>query len=54
MSIRDIRLLEAITSLHNVARVVAQDIGDGKLSEDIRKCADRLNDVVKAELHTEK
>ena len=54
MSIRDIRMLEAVTRLHEAARVVAQDLGEGKLSEDIRRCADRLNDLVKAELHTEK
>ncbi len=54
MSIQDIRLLEAVTKLHEAARVVYQDVGDGKLSDDIRKCADRLNDLVKAEIHTEK
>ena len=54
MSINDIRVLEAITKLHECAAVVEQDIGIGQLSKDIRKCADRLTDLVKAELHTEK
>ena len=54
MSIKDIRLLEAITQLHNAARLVTNDLGENKLGDDIRKCADRLNDLVKAELHTEK
>jgi hypothetical protein len=38
---------EAIIQLHDVARIVEQQIGAGPLSEDIRKCADRLNDVIK-------
>ena len=54
MSIRDIRILEAVTKLHEAARVVEQDIGAGNLSDAIRKCADRLTDVVKSEIHGEK
>jgi hypothetical protein len=54
MSIVDIRVLEAIIKLHEAARVVEQDIGPGSLSKDIRKCADRLNDMMKLEVHYEK
>jgi hypothetical protein len=54
MSIVDIRVLEAITKLHEAARVVEQDIGQGSLSKDIRRCADRLSDMIKLQTHTEK
>lgn len=54
MSIQDIRILEAVTKLHDAARIVEQDINKCPLSDDIRKCADRLSDIIKAELHTEK
>lgn len=54
MSIRDIRLIEAAIKMHEAARIVYQDIQDNELSEDIRKCADRLNAVIKTEMHTGK
>lgn len=54
MSIRDIRVLEAVTKLHESARVVEQDVGQVALSDAIRKCADRLSDLIKSEIHTEK
>ena len=38
---------EVVIDLHNSARLVEQAYGVGKLSIDIRKCADRLNDVLK-------
>jgi hypothetical protein len=38
---------EAIIQLHDVARTVEKQIGTGQLSEDIRKCADRLNTLIK-------
>lgn len=37
----------AVIKLHEIARLVEQQVGIGQLSEDIRKCADRLNDVLK-------
>jgi hypothetical protein len=37
----------AVAELHNVARTVEREIGTGQLSEDIRKCAERLNDLLK-------
>jgi uncharacterized protein YecA (UPF0149 family) len=36
-----------IIRLHDIAREVEQKIGVGELSEDIRACADRLNDLNK-------
>lgn len=38
---------EAVVQLHNVARIVEQEIGIGLLSEDIRDCADRLHKLVR-------
>lgn len=38
---------EAVNQLHDVARAVEKEIGSGLLSEDIRKCADRLHKLTK-------
>ena len=38
---------QAVIKLHEVARLVEQQIGTGLLSEDIRSCADRLSDLLK-------
>ena len=40
-------LEEATIQLHDIARAVEKQIGTGQLSEDIRKCADRLNTLIK-------
>lgn len=37
----------AVIELHNIARFVESTIGQGKLSEDIRNCADRLHALTK-------
>lgn len=37
----------AVIELHNAARSVERDLGQGKLSEDIRDCADRLHALIK-------
>ena len=37
---------QVVIELHNSARAVEQAYGVGKLSIDIRKCADRLNEVI--------
>ena len=36
---------QAIIDLHAIARLVETKIGVGQLSEDIRRCADRLHTV---------
>lgn len=36
-----------VIELHNIARHLEQTIGVGTLSEDIRKAADRLNEILK-------
>jgi hypothetical protein len=38
---------DEIIKLHDIARKIEQEIGVGKLSEDIRQAADRLNVLVK-------
>jgi hypothetical protein len=40
-------LESAVIELHNIARKIEQEIGIGQLSEDLRKCADRLHALVK-------
>jgi len=44
---------DAVVQLHYLAGQVEQTIGQGQLSEDIRKCADRLHELVKP-VYTEK
>jgi hypothetical protein len=44
---KDIELTEAVVKLHDVARLVERQVGTGQLSNDIRKCADRLNTLIK-------
>jgi len=43
-------LKDKIIQLHDIARAIEQQIGVGKLSEDIRKAADRLHEVLNATL----
>lgn len=40
-------LEQVVIDLHNLARVVEQQVGVGSLSMDIRKCADRLTALIK-------
>ena len=37
---------DAVVQLHYIAGQVEQQIGQGLLSEDLRKCADRLHELV--------
>ena len=39
---------QLVIELHNIARQIELTIGKGQLSEDIRACADRLNELTKA------
>lgn len=36
-------LNQSVIELHNIARRIEQTLGSGQLSEDVRKCADRLH-----------
>jgi hypothetical protein len=44
------KFLDAVIELHNIARLIEQEIGSGSLSEDIRNAADRLNMLIKVEV----
>jgi hypothetical protein len=41
---RNIVLVDAVIALHEIARTVAEEIGQGHLHDDIRSCADRLHE----------
>ncbi len=38
-------MIDAVVALHDIARTVEQEVGHGQLSDDIRKCADRLHEL---------
>jgi len=38
---------EDIIKLHDIARKIEQEIGVGQLSQDIRKAADRLHELLR-------
>ena len=40
-------LTDEIIKLHDIARKIEQELGQGQLSEDIREAADRLNELLK-------
>ena len=42
---RNLELFDSVINLHKIARLVEEEIGIGQLSDDIRKCADRLHDL---------
>jgi len=42
---RNLVLIDAVVALHEIASVVEQEVGVGQLSEDLRKCADRLHEL---------
>jgi hypothetical protein len=43
--LRDLDLVDAVITLHRVAHLIEEAIGEGQLSDDVRKCADRLHDL---------
>jgi hypothetical protein len=43
--LRNLDLVDAVITLHNVARLIEEAIGTGQLSDDVKKCADRLHDL---------
>jgi hypothetical protein len=43
--VRNLDLVEAVITLHNVARLIEEAIGKGQLSDDVRNCADRLHNI---------
>ena len=45
--VKIMNMQDAVVQLHYLAGQVEQTIGQGQLSEDLRKCADRLHELVK-------
>jgi hypothetical protein len=41
------KLQDAIITLHDIARLIEQEVGKGNLSDDIRNCANRVNVLIK-------
>ena len=41
---RNLKIVDAVIALHEIARTVAEEIGQGQLHDDIRNCADRLHE----------
>ena len=41
------KLMDAVSTLHDVARIIESEFGACRLSEDVRDIADRLNLVTK-------
>jgi hypothetical protein len=40
---RNLKLIDAVIALHDIARLIESEIGEGNLSADIRNVADRLH-----------
>jgi hypothetical protein len=40
---RNLKLVDAVIQLHEIARLVETEVGQGQLSDDIRNVADRLH-----------
>jgi hypothetical protein len=40
---RNLDLVDAVIKMHDIARLVEKEVGEGNLSHDIRNCADRLH-----------
>jgi len=41
---RNLKLVDAVIQLHDIARLVEEEIGNGSLSQEIRLVADRLHE----------
>jgi len=39
-------LQHAVIALHDIAREIETQVGQGQLSEDVRRCADRLHVII--------
>lgn len=40
---RNLKLVDAVVQLHDIARLVEAEVGEGELSQSIRKAADQLH-----------
>jgi hypothetical protein len=43
--LRDLKIIDAVIQLHQVAKIIEDAIGVGDLSERVRECADKLHDL---------
>jgi hypothetical protein len=43
MTNRNLKLIDTVEALYNIACTVGEEVGFGKLHDDIRSCADRLH-----------
>jgi hypothetical protein len=43
--VRNLKIIDAVIALHEIARTVAEEVGDGQLHDDIRNCANRLHEL---------
>lgn len=44
------KLHDSVIHLHEIARIIEQEIGQGQLSLDLRDCADRLAMLLKIQV----
>jgi len=44
------QLQQSVIDMHNIARLIEQQIGQGQLSADLRNCADRLAMLLKIDV----
>ena len=45
MTNRNLKLIDAVIALHDIARTVGEEVGIGQLHDDICACADRLHQL---------
>jgi hypothetical protein len=43
-------LEDAVIKLHDLARIIESELGVGQLSQDVRRSADRLSEVIRETL----
>jgi hypothetical protein len=46
----NINLSDIVIQLHDIARMIEQEIGQGNLSDDVRNCANRVNALIKQQV----
>lgn len=51
---RNLKLIDAVVALHEIARTVGEEVGVGQLHDDIRNCADRLHELSLADSRNSK
>ena len=48
------QLQQSVIDIHDIARLIEQQIGEGQLSADLRDCADRLAMLLKIDVENAK